>query len=54
MLLDSYEGLPPTFTLGYNMLAGAFAGIAVGDSRKKRIQCTGTDEAVGAYSHVPC
>jgi len=27
---DSYEGLPPDYTLGHNMLAGAFAGIAVG------------------------
>ena len=26
---DSYEGLPPDYTLGHNMLAGAFAGIAV-------------------------
>ena len=25
----SYEGLPPDYTLGHNMLAGAFAGIAV-------------------------
>ena len=25
----SYEGLPPNFSLGYNMLAGAFAGIMV-------------------------
>ncbi len=28
-LFDSYEGLPPDYTLGHNMLAGAFAGIAV-------------------------
>ena len=28
-LHDSYEGLPPDYTLGHNMLAGAFAGIAV-------------------------
>ena len=34
-LLDSYEGLPPNFTLGYNMLAGAFAGIAVGDPERR-------------------
>lgn len=29
--LDSYEGLPENYTLANNMLAGAFAGIAVGD-----------------------
>jgi len=26
---DSYEGLPPNFSLSANMAAGAFAGIAV-------------------------
>jgi hypothetical protein len=26
---DSYEGLPPNFSLLQNMVAGAFAGIAV-------------------------
>jgi hypothetical protein len=26
---NSYEALPPNFSLGANMLAGAFAGIAV-------------------------
>ncbi|MCJ1403391.1 Fe(2+) transporter [Xylographa trunciseda] len=35
-----YEGLPPNFTLGYNMLAGAFAGIAVGDTQRKGIEHT--------------
>ena len=29
MILTSYEALPPHFSLGNNMLAGAFAGIAV-------------------------
>jgi len=28
MLQHSYEGLPPNFSLGANMVAGAFAGIA--------------------------
>ncbi len=28
--LNSYEGLPPNFSLLQNMAAGAFAGIAVG------------------------
>lgn len=27
--IASYEALPPNFSLGANMLAGAFAGIAV-------------------------
>jgi hypothetical protein len=31
LILSSYEGLPPDYTLGHNMLAGAFAGIAVYD-----------------------
>jgi hypothetical protein len=31
LTLSSYEGLPPDYTLGHNMLAGAFAGIAVSD-----------------------
>jgi hypothetical protein len=26
---NSYEGLPPNFSLAANMVAGAFAGIAV-------------------------
>jgi hypothetical protein len=37
---DSYEGLPPDYTLGHNMLAGAFAGIAVSifsPQRTKRV-----------------
>ena len=28
-LFYSYEALPPNFSLGNNMMAGAFAGIAV-------------------------
>jgi hypothetical protein len=28
-VLDSYESLPPNFSLLQNMVAGAFAGIAV-------------------------
>ena len=33
--LLSYEGLPPNFSLGANMLAGAFAGIAVFSTRPR-------------------
>jgi hypothetical protein len=33
---DSYEGLPPDYTLGHNMLAGAFAGIAVSIFRPRK------------------
>lgn len=29
IFMNSYEGLPPNFSLSANMLAGAFAGIAV-------------------------
>ena len=28
-VIDSYEALPPNYGLTHNMLAGAFAGIAV-------------------------
>ena len=38
---DSYEGLPPDYTLGHNMLAGAFAGIAVGFSTPDNEACFG-------------
>ena len=38
---DSYEGLPPDYTLGHNMLAGAFAGIAVSFSAPESEACFG-------------
>lgn len=50
----SYETLPSHFSLADNMLAGAFAGIAV---RKTLGLCSGKFEAkssLGAYCYVPC
>jgi len=32
----SYEGLPPKFSLANNMLAGAFAGIAVSSALERK------------------
>ena len=40
---DSYEGLPPDYTLGHNMLAGAFAGIAVRLFAPMYESCIGTN-----------
>jgi hypothetical protein len=53
---DSYEGLPPDYTLGHNMLAGAFAGIAVrffslAPQRRKHI--LGLTSASGTFGDVP-
>jgi len=41
LTLSSYEGLPPDYTLGHNMLAGAFAGIAVYNIHNQGDQCRG-------------
>jgi hypothetical protein len=48
----SYEALPPNFSLGANMLAGAFAGIAV-RIRSRRDRWTPADGATGTLGHVP-
>ena len=51
---DSYEGLPPDYTLGHNMLAGAFAGIAVSIFRpRERSMFWGLISALGTLGDVP-
>src|SRR5690242_12889954 len=51
--LTSYEALPPNFSLGANMLAGAFAGIAV-RIRSRRVRCTSAKNGSGTLGHVSC
>lgn len=56
--IRSYETLPPNFSLADNMLAGAFAGIAVRPSLSIRAHLLVSDlEAhieAGAHCYVPC
>lgn len=47
----SYEALPPNFSLSANMLAGAFAGIAV-RLRPRRHYDTSANIVIGALGHV--
>jgi solute carrier family 25 (mitochondrial iron transporter), member 28/37 len=49
----SYEALPPNYGLTHNMLAGAFAGIAV----RKNVYRDGDGRltgGLGTYGDVPC
>jgi hypothetical protein len=51
---DSYEGLPPDYTLGHNMLAGAFAGIAVRFFAQENEAYFGTNQfQLGTLGDVP-
>ena len=50
---DSYEGLPPDYTLGHNMLAGAFAGIAVRSFAQENEAYLGLISALGTLGDVP-
>ena len=53
-LFDSYEGLPPDYTLGHNMLAGAFAGIAVRFFAPDHKLYIKTHQRTGTLCDVPC
>lgn len=50
--LHSYEALPPNFSLTANMLAGAFAGIAVSSESAADV-CTAANFTIGAFGDVP-
>jgi hypothetical protein len=50
--LYSYEALPPNFSLTANMLAGAFAGIAVRSELAADVW-TATNLTIGALGDVP-
>jgi hypothetical protein len=52
---DSYEGLPPNFSLAANMAAGAFAGIAVrcaGYTKVRLWMTRSNDGSLGTHCHV--
>lgn len=50
---NSYEALPPNFSLGANMVAGAFAGIAVcSPHQARRVSQYDADMDLGAFRHV--
>jgi hypothetical protein len=49
--LYSYEALPPNFSLTANMLAGAFAGIAVRSELAADV-LTAANFTIGALGHV--
>ena len=51
-LRTSYEALPPNFSLTANMLAGAFAGIAVRPRSRRRVHAP-TDSKTGTFGDVP-
>jgi hypothetical protein len=53
--LNSYESLPPNFSLVQNMVAGAFAGIAVSglQTGSNSVQLLGAKQSLGAHCHVP-
>ena len=51
---NSYEGLPPNYSVGANMVAGAFAGIAVSVlAAPASVKDCLADSTIGAYGHVP-
>lgn len=55
MLYHSYESLPPDFSLADNMLAGAFAGIAVGYYIPSSLSCLRLHQSkirLGTLRHV--
>ena len=50
-----YEGLPPNYSLSHNMMAGAFAGIAVRSLNELGCGIQRADRsAIGTFCHVPC
>lgn len=52
--LTSYESLPPNFSLAQNMIAGAFAGIAVSPiTFAFRGQPVIANRMLGTHSYVP-
>jgi hypothetical protein len=51
-LRASYEALPPNFSLTANMLAGAFAGIAVRPRGRRHVHIL-TDMPIGTLGDVP-
>ena len=50
---NSYEGLPPNFSLLQNMTAGAFAGIAVSSILACKHVWVDVNEKTGAHGYVP-